>query len=96
MSPLILVIGVWAIGLVLASVPSAPRWSPWLSPVLLAGLYTREYIDDRNATSGDPQPGLIMLVGLIVVAVATVLVVVGLLIRDGRARQAGNRADRTG
>ena len=79
-----IIVGCWLLGLILAAMPAAPRWSAWISPVTLAVVFVVAYERERSATSGDSQPGLVMIVGLGSVAVATVLVVIGLLVRDRR------------
>ncbi len=77
----------WILGFALAASPSVPRLLAWLSPAALAVVYGVAYANQKEAASGDPQPGLVLAVGVVAVGMATVLVVVGLLWRDRKAQR---------
>jgi uncharacterized membrane protein YbaN (DUF454 family) len=55
----------------------APRWLAWLMPVLVAAAMVRAYVHERNATTGDPQPNLILIAGIVVTVVSIFAVLLG-------------------
>jgi hypothetical protein len=74
--PLCLIIA----GLAAAS-PAIPMWMPWLVPGALAVLFVIAWDEERAATGGDPEPGLVALVGIVSVAATGAAIGVGYLVR---------------
>jgi hypothetical protein len=67
---------------------SVPRWVPWIAPCGVGiWAYTDWHHDATCTGCGDPQPGLIALVGSVSVAVLVVGIVVGYFIRSRAVRR---------
>jgi preprotein translocase subunit SecY len=58
----------------------APRWLAWAMPVLVAAAMAQAYVHERNATSGDPQPNLILITGIVLTVASILAVLLGLRI----------------
>jgi hypothetical protein len=56
-------------------------------PACLALFWLVEWLHERAATSGDPQPGLAALLGFVSVAAAVIAIFVGTLIRAANERR---------
>jgi hypothetical protein len=55
----------------------APRWLAWLMPVFVGAVMARLYVDELNASSGDPQPNLVLLVAIALTIVTALAVLLG-------------------
>jgi hypothetical protein len=81
--PVLLVLVVWT-----AARPSVPAWVPWLGPLGLAiGVLVawRRNVTCRGC--GDPQPGLVALVGGVSVGILLAGLLVGYAVRARRAQK---------
>ena len=58
-----------------------PALVPWVVPLALAALFFVAWRQETTATSGDPQPGLLALVGKVSVGLALVAMLLGYLVR---------------
>jgi hypothetical protein len=66
----------------LAKSPKVPPLVPFALPVALGVFYMVARRDEKAATSGDPQPGLVALVGVASVVLVLVAMLAGYRLRN--------------
>lgn len=73
--------------LVTAASRIVPFWAPWLYPAGMGAYCFVEWRHEEAATSGDPEPGLVGLVGEVSVGVLVVGILLGYGIRAWNRRR---------